>query len=123
MKFEYEKLKPDLFLLDTIVVFSMASLTFLFTVLSSLPMLVVFLAGILFLQRTRIFQSIHDGLVLDTNTKKSTIKNPNPESVLSSDTSNVSKESDFPQTWFTGTSTWDLEKRAIFSKVSHPTHP
>lgn len=47
----------------------------------------------------------------DVKTRSSSTKNRQPSGVY------VSKESEFPNNWLTGKDVFELEKRAIFSKV------
>ncbi|KAL3477258.1 Rieske [2Fe-2S] iron-sulfur domain-containing protein [Aspergillus californicus] len=76
--------------------------------LTSFPLLVVFITGVVFLYRLRSPSKVD----LDTTPMPKTQTQPQPQI--------VSKESDFPQDWLTGTRIFDLEKRAIFSKTWLP---
>lgn len=76
------------------------------------PALVAVLAGLIYLYRTRT----------SSTAPPKTISPPTPEEVEI-----VSKESDFPPDWLTSNHLFELERRAIFSKVCqltlHPLHP
>ena len=84
------------------------------------PMIVALLAGVFFLHRIW-GNSFFTSNFLQSNSKLSpedialqtqrTGKEETPAQV-------VSKESDFPANWWTGKEIFDLERRALFSKVS-----
>lgn len=85
--------------------------------LEYVPMLATLLAGIAFLQRTWILPLIQGKL---QGTKKDIEPVPLTTTTTPSSSSSpyvVSKESDFPENWWTGKDVWELERRAIFSKV------
>ncbi|TQB75898.1 hypothetical protein MPDQ_001499 [Monascus purpureus] len=89
------------------------------------PMLATLLAGIAFLQRTWILPLIQGKL---QGTKRDIEPVPLTTTTTPSSSSSpyvVSKESNFPENWWTGKDVWELERRAIFSKtwlyISHRT--
>lgn len=92
----------------------MEPLEFLYALIS-FPMLVALLVAVLLLhlQRTWITPFVR-GRVLDNKAVEDV-----PESMTNTFSfPTVTKESDFPETWWIGKSIWDLEARSIFSHVS-----
>ncbi|THC99627.1 hypothetical protein EYZ11_000894 [Aspergillus tanneri] len=80
------------------------------------PMLVALLAGIVFLYRAWRHLSIIGNLQLHP-TKSKTFDPATKPDAVKDEAHNVSKEPDFPADWWTGKNVFELERRAIFSKV------
>lgn len=91
------------------------------------PMIVALLAGIFFLHRAW-GSSLLSTKVLQTESKLPTediatqTQTPDPASDESTAQA-VSKESDFPANWWAGKGIFELERRAVFSKVPPPHRP
>lgn len=79
------------------------------------PVLVAFLAGLIFLYRSWPHLSIRDKQPLHAGRAKPT--SADADAAEQDEVSAVSKESEFPTDWWVGKQTYELERRALFSKV------
>ncbi|KAL4898631.1 hypothetical protein BDV59DRAFT_206918 [Aspergillus ambiguus] len=75
-----------------------------------IPVLVALIMGLLFLFKDRLFLITHD------DKKSSEVINNMGQIPAPETPSIISRESEFPDTWFAGTDIFELERRAIFSK-------
>lgn len=83
------------------------------------PLIVAFLAGVFFLHRAWGQSPLRTKILQDspkTTTENITFRRPD-QAKDESTAQTVSKESDFPANWWTGKGIFDLERRAVFSKV------
>ncbi|PYH48152.1 putative iron-sulfur cluster-binding protein [Aspergillus saccharolyticus JOP 1030-1] len=90
----------------------------------TMPLATGLLVGIALLYQTWTRPSLQT-ILKSTNNQQTKLFQPSPPSSQPSHTITISKEPDNPQDWYTGTSTYDLERRALFSKhwlcISHCT--
>lgn len=91
------------------------------------PVLVAVLAGAFFLHRAWTHSLLGTKTKLPTENTTSYPSTRQPVKPESQTTEGVGKESDFPADWWTGKGVYELERRAVFSKVYLPilpwTHP